>query len=681
MKLLFRLFLALIVVIVGAAVAIPFLLPSGWIAAQVAEQVRTHTGRTLTFSDDTSLSVYPDISLVLKNAKLSNPSDMPPGFVVAMETLRLKVALQPLFARKVEIQEFQLERPVANLLVTGDGKSNWQFANVSGGSELGSGQANETIESFKLTEFALGPITIRNGRLHYLDERSGTAMKLDAVNTEISLPKIDGAIAVKGDLVWKGERIDLNFRADKPKALTEDKPSKISIAITSKLVGFNFSGSLSLAGGVRLNGGINVKTPSLRRLSSWTGSPLAPGKGLEAFSIKSPLAYGNDTINLKNARIALDGMNVQGDVSVVTKGAVPRITARVGVDKVNVNSYMPGNASGGGGSAASGKWSTAPIDMSGLRAVNADISLNAGQIIYKKTVISNASTRLKLNAGTLDAAASKMSLYGGSAAGALRLSGARKVPTISGSLRTQDVDANRFLKDFAGFDWLEGATAITTQVSSAGRNQAQLVSNLGGTFKISLWNGAIRGYNIAKMVRGATKNILDGWKKEPTEKTDFSVLAASFKIRKGLARNDDLKLIGPLVRVTGSGQVLLPAKTLNYTVKPKVVASLKGQGGTEDLSGLTVPFKIKGPWSNLQIYPDMKGILENPDQAFSAINKLLKGKSGLKGLSTKTLTKKIEKKTIKKVTKELNKVIGEKNSQELEDLGRNFLDGLFKKKN
>ena len=125
MKLIVRILLALVVVAVAAIVAIPFLVPSGWIADRVAEQVKAYTGRTLTFSEDTSLAFFPDIALTLKNARLSNPPDMPEGNVVAMETLQLKVALQPLISRKVEVQEFRLEKPTVNLLVTADGKSNW----------------------------------------------------------------------------------------------------------------------------------------------------------------------------------------------------------------------------------------------------------------------------------------------------------------------------------------------------------------------------------------------------------------------------------------------------------------------------------------------------------------------------------------------------------------------------
>ncbi len=677
MKLLVRVFLAVIVLAVCAVFAAPFLIPSDWIADKVAEQVRAQTGRTLTFSNDTSLSLFPDISLVLKNAKLSNPPDMPEGFVVAMDTLRLKVGLEPLLSRKVDVKEFVLEKPVVNLLVTGDGNSNWRFGNEGGAVPSSGGTTNETVDSLKPTEFALGPIRISEGRLRYLDERTASAMKADAINAEISLPQLNGPVALKGDLIWNGEKVTIDLKADTPAALAEDGRTNASLTVSAKPVAMSFAGQMSLTRGVRLGGNMNIKAPSLRGLAKWSGSPLAPGKGLGAFSAKGALAYGDDTIGLKNATINLDGMKIVGDTTISLKGQRPQVTARVGIDQVDVNAYMSDGA-GGSGAGGGGGWSKSPIDLSGLQAVDADVALNAGRIAYRKTTLSKVSARLKLNAGVLDATLSKMTLYGGSAAGALRLNGARKVPGIAGSLRTNGVNAYQLLRDFAGFEWLEGATAITAQVSAAGRSQAEWVSSLGGTFNIKFTNGAIRGYNIAKMIRGATKNILDGWKSEPAEKTDFSEFSANYVIKQGIARNNDLKLVGPLVRLSGHGIVSLPPRTLNYLISPKLVASLQGQGGVQDLSGLEIPFKVKGPWSNPQIYPDIEGILQNPDAAFKTLDGILQGQTGLKNVQTKELVNKIEKKTIKKVTKELDKALGEEKTKELEDLGKGLLKNLFK---
>ena len=91
-------------------------------------------------------------------------------------------------------------------------------------------------------------------------------------------------------------------------------------------------------------------------------------------------------------------------------------------------------------------------------------------------------------------------------------------------------------------------------------------------------------------------------------------------------------MVGPLVRMTGAGTVNLPAKTLNFKVDPQLVASLKGQGGKEDLSGLGVPVMIVGPWGKPKIYPDIKGILEDPQAALQRFKQFGKDVTKLPGL-------------------------------------------------
>ncbi|HSB59106.1 MAG TPA: hypothetical protein VLD66_05830, partial [Methyloceanibacter sp.] len=111
----------------------------------------------------------------------------------------------------------------------------------------------------------------------------------------------------------------------------------------------------------------------------------------------------------------------------------------------------------------------------------------------------------------------------------------------------------------------------------------------------------------------------------------FAALGASFKIAKGQAQTADLHLQGPLVRMTGAGTVNLPGQALKFRVDPQVVASLEGQGGKADLAGLGVPVIIAGPWSKPSIYPDIEGILQNPQAAYEQLNKLSGGLVALKG--------------------------------------------------
>src|SRR4029077_21054273 len=105
-------------------------------------------------------------------------------------------------------------------------------------------------------------------------------------------------------------------------------------------------------------------------------------------------------------------------------------------------------------------------------------------------------------------------------------------------------------------------------VAGSGASQRVIVSALSGSAKFEFTNGAIRGINIAKTMRGLTTGILSGWQENAAEKTDFATLGASFKIAKGQTQTADLRLAGPLVRITGAGTVALPGKTLKFRVDP-----------------------------------------------------------------------------------------------------------------
>src|SRR5258705_366091 len=91
------------------------------------------------------------------------------------------------------------------------------------------------------------------------------------------------------------------------------------------------------------------------------------------------------------------------------------------------------------------------------------------------------------------------------------------------------------------------------------------------------------------------------------------------------ALTSDLNLIGPLVKMTGAGTVDLAAKSLALRVEPKLVMTTEGQGRAGDPVGLGIPVVIDGPWSEPRIYPEMAGILDNPDAAYAKLKEMGKG--------------------------------------------------------
>jgi AsmA protein len=191
------------------------------------------------------------------------------------------------------------------------------------------------------------------------------------------------------------------------------------------------------------------------------------------------------------------------------------------------------------------------------------------------------------------------------------------------------VRALPLLTSIADFTKLDGKMQMQLEVRSSGRNQREMIANLSGTTNVDFQDGQIRGINVAQMIRNLTATTLSGWDEDKVHTTDLTELHASFRISGGKAETSDLRLAGPLVRVTGAGVTDLNTRSLNFRIEPKLVMTTQGQGSTvSDPIGLGVPVVMEGPWSAPRIYPDMAGILDNPDQAFNKLRELGQGLFG-----------------------------------------------------
>lgn len=679
-------FCGLLVVIALAIAALPFILTTDFVAEQLKTAVTKTTGRTLALNGPLKFKFWPTLMVEANDVTLSNPPAMYKGQFAAIKTLRIKVAAKPLLSRQVEILEMTLLAPRLSLVVDGKGNSNWDFAQTktqptnkdqaARGDQAPEGKAQPSID-----KISLAPIVIKNGDIRFLDERAGTSFVAKSVNLTIKIGGLSGPLDVKGNLIWNKQKVAINSFTKSPQRLTQSG-SPIDLAITSSLLTMQFNGRAKISQGVSLAGTINAKTPSIRKLASWTGTPLAPGKGLGAFSAKAAVDLNGKIIKLSKANVSLDGMNARGNLTINLKGVRPLILARIGMDQINVNTYMEkGKKSAPQKTVRSQGWSKDKIDFSGLKAVDADLTIATSRIVYKDVIIGKTNLSVKLKSGKLDARLNKMAFYDGNAIGRIILNGASKRPVIQGSLSANGLNAFRLLKDFADFKRLKGTGQMQLSLASSGKSQQEIVSRLAGIAKLKFTNGSIRGINIASMVRKVQKSVLGGWDKESKKDTDFSEFSMSFKIKDGIAQNDDLKLLGPLVRVTGKGEVDMLRQRLDYRVNPKLVATLKGQGGKQKLKGIAVPIIIKGPWSKPKIYPDIKGILSNPKAAFNSLNKLIKKGGGVNlKEASKKVTKTLEKNARTQVEKALGKKVDDAQVKDAKKKGKKLLKSLFGKK-
>lgn len=335
-----------------------------------------------------------------------------------------------------------------------------------------------------------------------------------------------------------------------------------------------------------------------------------------------------------NASTRFDESSIAAKLS-VTRFSPLALAFDLDIDRLNVDKYLPPKAD-----AAGAKEADKPIDFSPLKGLNASGTVKIGQLQVANVKAANVRLEIKAANGRLDVAPHSASLYNGTLNGALSLNAGNNQVTLKQTLA--NVSINPLMKDALDRDVLEGRGNVALDVTTAGATVAAMKKGLGGTASVNLRDGAIKGINLAKTFR-ETKAVFSARKDavvqaQQAEKTDFSELSASFRIANGVARNDDLSMKSPFIRLGGAGDIDIGADRMDYLAKASVVNTSGGQGGKEldHLKGLTVPVRVSGPFDKLAYGIDFGGLAA--EAAKAKVEEQVKSKIGdkaggaLKGL-------------------------------------------------
>ncbi|MEW8561111.1 MAG: AsmA family protein, partial [Candidatus Thiodiazotropha sp.] len=213
------------------------------------------------------------------------------------------------------------------------------------------------------------------------------------------------------------------------------------------------------------------------------------------------------------------------------------------------------------------------------------------------------------------------------------------------------------LMDLTGKDTLLGSGDLDMQLTSRGNTIKQLKRGLNGQLAFDFRDGAVKGFNLAKMIRD-TKARLKGEGtlvlNEP-EQTDFSELNGRATIVNGVVNNQSLLAKSPYLRLEGSGKAYLSEERLKYSIRPVIVNTPAGQGGEalEELVGIPIPVRVKGNWNNPDFSIELGKILEEQQKA------------------------KLKKKFDDKVDEKIGEKLEEKVPEELQDKLKDKLKNLF----
>ena len=357
MKKFLLILLALVVVLIGAAVAVPFLLPMETYKQQIEAQVERATGRALKIEGPLDISLLPRLAMTAEDVRFANVAGSPRPDMVRLKGLQAELKIWPLLRGSVEVDRFVLIEPEFQLEIDAAGRPNWALGAPATGATPQQAQAPQqpgtaTGQSgggmrLPITELKLGDIRIQNGTLALSDARSGTERRIEKINLDVDLPDLQSALAAKGSLAYQGKPVELALAVERPLALLQGGSSPLRVTGKGPDLGLTFEGALDNAATPHAAGAIDLNVTSIRDLAAWLGAPIALDvQGLRTFRVSGQVDGVPTRIALNDAKLALDAIEGQGEIAVDLSGQVPQLTGRLDLGAVDLNPYLPPAAPG-----------------------------------------------------------------------------------------------------------------------------------------------------------------------------------------------------------------------------------------------------------------------------------------------------------------------------------------------
>jgi len=567
--------------------------------------------RVLVIDGDPKLRLFPVAGIALGKTSLTEPGSDKLFF--SLDSAEVAVRTMPLLSGEIAVETFKVSGMKANVIRHKDGSMN--FSDLAGSKEKAAGKTSEP------PNVRIAEMIVEKLQLSYRDEATG--QELNVTDANVKTGRLDGQtpgeIAMSARIVGKRPEADLRAQAsgalrfdlgkaefafDKFSAQLKGRYDQDAVAMEFSAPKVDVTPARASGSEVRVSAQIkgpqrNLDAKLLVASVEGTSTALTIPKvsmdidaALSGMAMKAKLEAaikGNLAKQDLQAEISgrLDDSALKAKLE-LTNFAPLKAKFDASIDRLNVDRYIPAEKKDGKGDES--------VDLAVLRGKTVNGKVAIGSLTALRVKAENVKAEIKLADGKLEVSPHSANLYGGTIGGAISADANGNRVHVKEDIK--GVAVGPLLRDYARKDLLEGRGDIAFDVNAAGATTLAIKRALAGSARLQMREGAIKGINLNNPA-GNVKSALatKTTKHDPSQKTDFSDLSASFAIKNGVARNDDLKAQAPLLRIGGTGNLDIGNNGIDYLAK----ATLAG--------GVTVPVKLSGALDNPTWNVDYSGLL------------------------------------------------------------------------
>lgn len=660
----------LIALVIAAVLVIPMFVDVESYLPQIEQKVSEATGRPVSFGRDVDVSVFPWAGVSFDTMRIGNSQEFGEGEFVKVESFEVRMKLLPLLSKNVEIEKFVLNGPEVHLVKLADGSSNWQFGSQEAKSpqpsaEKGSqSQEQKTARNFQLASLEVGEFAVNGGRILYEDREAGLSKKIENITFHLKNVSLDRPI----DLFFSADIDGTPLTVEGSVGPVGQKPGEGTVT-TDLAVNLADELKISLegtfinpSGEQKFNVHLSTEPFSPRSLLQTLEMPFpvetTDPEALSSVAADLQIEGDPSAVMLRDSRLTIDDSTLK-IAAELTDMAKPDVSFKLTLDTIDVDRYLPApqDKKAAGGIAADPAPAATPeqqqaagqepagaepaaIDYRPLRRLVVDGEMSIGELTVHGAALRNVELKIAGSDGVFTLDPFRLDLYEGGVDVTGKFDVRQDSPETAVSLEADGIKVGPLLRDSLEKEILEGTMGAAADISFRGDTAPSVKKSLNGLGTLTFVDGAIVGIDIAATARSLAAGL---GSKVPEKKprTDFAELQVPFVFENGVFNTENTTLRSPLLRVKTMGSADMVSERLDMRVRTKIVGTLKGQGDTQDRTGLTVPLLVEGTFADPKYSADLSGLVseetlqeavKNPEAAKEKIKSLEDtGKQLLKG--------------------------------------------------
>lgn len=556
---------ALVLVVVLAAAVVLSTMDFNRYKGLVVDAVFTATGRKLVIAGDVDLALGFTPALVVEGISLANAAWGSRPEMLTVGRAEVKVALLPLFSRRLVVRRLVLLEPDILLETSAAGVGNWVFPRPKESS-------SEVPE--------VHHVVIRKGLFRYRDGESGRTTLFALENLAASAAGLESPVTVKLAGTWNGAPATAKATLGSLQALTAGESFPLSLVASAGGAAITVDGTIAGSAGKSTGKGLDLAV-------GLEGADLAGLAGLAdvrlhrtgPYRLQGRLTGQGKGYLFDNIVAKLGKSDLSGSLAVRSVAKHLEIEADLGSGLFDFHDFLPGGPKQQGaapaGPGASGKkrvFSDEPLFPAALPEMDAKVKFRAQRLVTSSMLLEKAGLDLELAKGKLTVRPFTARVGGGDLSADLFLDRSRSLPQLRFNLKTRGVEAGRVLAGLGKGEIMSGVPmAITLELAGSGHSLRALMAGLDGRVLLQAGPGRINSRYLDFAGADVLSQLLAALYPTTVRKDHTALECAvfNFAVRDGIATTSKgIALRTSLMTVVGSGGINLKTEELDIGIKP-----------------------------------------------------------------------------------------------------------------